>query len=457
MENVPLTTCHELSLNTLEKAVVSGLLACPNSLPDVAGWLQPEMFHHADVAFIYRAIRNLYDRGIRPDYLLTENEMRQMDSQQTDRIGGIALLEKMLVHVRPETNIPRYATEVRRQFLLRKLHEQCRLVGEKALLAESDPLELAGEMDRELLGLRELGQDSHQLQQAETLAVKAFNAHMDKREKGASLSCVKSGFKELDAIFGGMHNGELFVVGGRPGEGKTAVALHLAAYAALKGKHTCFFSLEMTYQQLMDRLFTGYAGVDPGRLRKSMLTDQDVEKMRTFLTHWKDVPLYIDFTPANSLENIRASVLLRRRQGKCDFALIDYVQLMRTFRIKNDTEDQYIGRIVTGLKALALEADIPILLLSQMNRDSERRHEKQHMPILSDLRSSGVIEQAADGVFFVYNPSKNGMEYDPKTKESYEDVLLLLVRKNRNGTYGTARIRHNKSFTFFTDYDNTIF
>ncbi len=451
------TSLQDISLLTLEKAVVCGLLVSPVSLPEVTGWLQPEMFKNPDMGFVYQALRNLYDQGIRPDYLATESEMRRMDNHRTDQLGGIAMLEKMLEYIRYETNVPLYAAEIKRQYLLRRLWSVCTETAEKALLVESDPLDLAAGAEALFLQLRELGQPAHALHDMGRLAGEAVEMHLQKREKGIDSSRIITGLNEFDALFGGMHNGELFIAGGRPGDGKTAVTLHMAIQAARRGKHTWYYSMEMNNQQMMNRIFAGYAGIEAKHLRTSYLSNEELEKMRVFTKEWEKVPLYFDYTPANTLENIRASVMLRKKQQRCDFVLIDYLQLMHTRRGKNETDDQYIGRIIIALKALALEADIPILVLSQLNRDSERRSDKWHMPLLSDLRASGAIEQAADAVFMIYRPERHGIESDPKTGEDLRNVLLLMALKHRHGRSGTARVRHNSSFTFFTDYDNRLF
>ncbi|MCD8193775.1 MAG: AAA family ATPase [Tannerellaceae bacterium] len=448
---------QEMSLLTLEKAVVCGLLVSPVSLPEVTGWLRPEMFKHPDMGFIYSAVYNLYDRGIRPDYLATEAEMRRMDNARTDQLGGIVMLERMLEQVRHEANAPLYAAEIKRQYLLRRLWSACTETAGKALLIESDPLDLAAQAEAVFLQLRELGQPAHTLHDMGTLATEAVDMHQEKLEKGIESSRVLTGLTEFDAVFGGMQNGELFIAGGRPGDGKTAVTLHMAIQAALRGKHTWYYSMEMGNQQMMNRIFAGYAGIRAEHLRTSHLSEEELEKMRTFTKEWEKVPLYFDYTPANTLENIRASVMLRVRQERCDFAVLDQLQLMRTERRKNETDDQYIGRIIIALKALALEANIPILVISQLNRDSEKRSDKWYMPILSDLRASGAIEQAADGVFIIYRPERHGIQNHPKTGEDLRSVLLLLALKHRNSRSGMARVRHNSSFTFFTDYDNTLF
>jgi len=244
------------------------------------------------------------------------------------------------------------------------------------------------------------------------------------------------------------------VEAGRPGDGKTAVAMHIAMNVAMAGKHVCFFSLEMTALQTLNRLFAGYAGIDANRLRISGANQADLGRMERLAEDFKKLPLYFDHTSGNSVANIRAQVKLQRRKKKCDLVVIDYLHLIQKERSKNETVDQAIGRIVEALKQLAQEENIPVLLLSQMNRNSVNRDGKLHLPELHDLRDSGVIEQVADCVYFVYIPLKNGVENDPVTGESLVDVGELWIKKVRNGSVGVARYRFNESYTLISNYSN---
>ncbi|MCD8262945.1 MAG: hypothetical protein LUD02_01325 [Tannerellaceae bacterium] len=272
------TSLQEMSLLTLEKAVICGLLVSPAALPEVTGWLQPVMFKNPDMGFIYSAVYNLYEQGIRPDYLATEAEMRRMDNSRTDQLGGIVMLERMLEQIRHEANVPLYAAEIKRQYLLRRLWSACTETAGKALLVESDPLDLASEAEALLLQLRELGQPQDTRHDMGTLATKAVDMHQEKREKGIESLCVLTGLNEFDALFGGVQNTELFIAGGRPGDGKTAVTLHMAIQAALRGKHTWYYSMEMGNQQMMNRIFAGYAGIKAEHLRTSHLSNEELKR-----------------------------------------------------------------------------------------------------------------------------------------------------------------------------------
>ncbi|MCD8194357.1 MAG: DnaB-like helicase C-terminal domain-containing protein, partial [Tannerellaceae bacterium] len=257
---------------------------------------------------------------------------------------------------------------------------------------------------------------------------------------------------EFDAITGGLHNGELYVGAGRPSDGKSAVALQIAMNAARAGKHVCFFSLEMTDTQIVNRLFAGQGNIDPAHLRISGLTEQEMQEMEELVEDWKTLPFYLNYTPSNNVETIRAQAMLQARKGRCDLVVVDYLHLLDMRPGKGETLEQVIARNIRALKRLANELDRPVLVLSQMNRASETRADRRHLPILSDLRDSGTIEQVADCVFFIYRPERHGVTKDENTGESLIGVGKLYIAKNRNGATGIARYRYNKSYTRITDY-----
>ena len=276
--------------------------------------------------------------------------------------------------------------------------------------------------------------------------------HRERLASGIDTMRILTGIEEFDYVTGGLYRGELTVGAGRPGDGKTAVAMQIAMNAALAGKHVCFFSLEMTALQTMNRLFAGYGGVDANHLRIDGANPADLAKMGKMADEFQNLPLYFDHTSANSVENIRAQVMLQKRKKQCDLAVVDYLHLMKMENHGKDTLDQMIGRNIQGLKQLALDADIPILVLSQMNRNSVNRADRAHIPDLHDLRDSGVIEQVADCVYFVYIPEHNGITTDEITGESLHLVGKLYIRKTRNGSTGIARYRYNESYTRITNY-----
>jgi replicative DNA helicase len=199
--------------------------------------------------------------------------------------------------------------------------------------------------------------------------------------------------------------------------------------------------------QIMNRLFTGYAGVETSRLRRETPAERDFERMQELHDRWHDLPLHIDYTAGNSAGNIRAQAMLQKKRSGCDLIVVDYLHLLEHKPAKGETLEQAIARQVRFMKRIAYEAGCPLLLLSQMNRNVENRQEKMHMPQLSDLRDSGTIEQVADCVFFVYRPDRYGITKDAETGKPLRREGKLIVAKNRNGNTGIARFCYNDTFT----------
>lgn len=445
------------SIQETEEAVVCGLLLSRNSLPEVAGWLTPEMFATPELAFIYTAILAQYDRGEKPDMITTDAEMLRTDAARYEAMNGTAFLAKGMPRMRHDENLVVYAREVKRRYVLRRMEKLFGSLQMKASAPEADCTELVGEAESALLGIRELQVVKGELIRpisriaAETLD---FHRHQMKQERTGGY--VLTGFDEFDRLTGGMHPGELFVEAGRPGDGKSAVAMQIALNAAQAGKSVCFFSLEMTEMQVMNRFYAGQAGVDASRLRISKLTAEELAGMEQLAKQWSSLPFFLDYMAVNSVENIRAQVLLRQKKGRCELIVVDYLHMLEYKHRKGETLEQVIARHVRALKALAKEANCPVLLLSQMNRASETRHDKSHMPVLSDLRDSGTIEQVADCVFFIYRPDRHGITKDERTGESLIGIAKLVVAKHRSGNIGIARIRYNTSFTKLYNYDNQL-
>ena len=175
--------------------------------------------------------------------------------------------------------------------------------------------------------------------------------------------------------------------------------------------------------------------------------------MEKMAGEFQDLPLYFDYTPANTLENIRAQVMLQKRKKQCDLVIVDYLQVMKMEKQGWENANQTVGYNIQGFKQMAQDANIPVLVLSQMNRNSMNSGDKAHIPNLHDLRDSGVIEQVADCVYFVYIPERYGITQDEVTGESLKQVGKLYIRKTRNGSTGIARYRYNESYTRITNYN----
>lgn len=440
------------SVRQVEEAVICALLSSESAIWQVAPVLKPEMFSDPLLSFIYTAIRTLNDRGEKADLVTTDIEMRCLNEKRWKEMNGIAAIHTLMMQIRHTGNLKQYVEEVKRQYMLRLLATLFTTLQTKAHSFDSSYMALIEEAESSLLELREDGIAGRQITRIGKTANDVLEMHRERLASGIDTMRILTGIEEFDYVTGGLYRGELTVGAGRPGDGKTAVAMQIAMNAALAGKHVCFFSLEMTALQTINRLFAGYGGVDANHLRIDGANPADLAKMGKMADEFQNLPLYFDHTSANSVENIRAQVMLQKRKKQCDLAVVDYLHLMKMENHGKDTLDQMIGRNIQGLKQLALDADIPILVLSQMNRNSVNRADRAHIPDLHDLRDSGVIEQVADCVYFVYIPEHNGITTDEITGESLHLVGKLYIRKTRNGSTGIARYRYNESYTRITNY-----
>lgn len=440
------------SVRQVEEAVICALLSSESAIWQVAPVLKPEMFSDPLLSFIYTAIRTLNDRGEKADLVTTDIEMHRLNEKRWQEVNGIAAINTVMTQIRHTGNLKQYVEEVKRQYMLRLLATLFTTLQVKAHSFDSSYMALIEEAESSLLELREDGIAGKQISRIGKTANDVLKMHRERLENGVDTMRIRTGIEEFDYVTGGLYKGELTVGAGRPGDGKTAVAMQIAMNAAMVGKHVCFFSLEMTALQTMNRLFAGYGGVDANHLRIDGANPDDLAKMGKMADEFQNLPLYFDHTSANSVENIRAQVMLQKRKKQCDLAVVDYLHLMKMENHGKDTVDQMTGRNIQGLKQLALDADIPILVLSQMNRNSVNRADKAHIPDLHDLRDSGVIEQVADCVYFVYIPEHYGITTDELTGESLHLVGKLYIRKTRNGSTGIARYRYNESYTRITNY-----
>ena len=345
----------------------------------------------------------------------------------------------------------------------------------KAGKVSSVPEELVDEAERLLMQFRQKTAEGAPVRTIGELAAEAVSWHY--RRFGGELEAeqVKSGLAEFDYVTGGFHNTELTIVAGRPSDGKTAVTLQMALNAARAGKSVCFFSLEMSSLQMLNRVLAGMTDVNPDHLRINKPTGRELGQLEEAALRLKDLPFYLDYTVGATVEQIRAKVLLQCRLGKCDLVVVDYLHLLGGDRRKGETQEQMVGRNVSersynnpsavmetqeqmvgrnvrALKQLALDSNCPVLTVSQMNRACEARADKAYLPVMSDLRDSGTIEQVADCVAFIYRPERYGFTRDEKTGHSLVGVGKIYIAKNRNGSTGIARFRYNPSFTRITDY-----
>lgn len=454
----------QLNLNRvnlpMEQAVIAGLLTSPDAVYDVSGRLRSEMFSHPDLRFVYEAILSLTADGKPVDMLTVETAMQQLDYTAYMRLNGLSFLSDMLLDVRTDRHIRVHADQLVRCYILRSLITSLQEKQTKALQPETDITDLLAELDTLICSLQHEMIPASTLEAAGVAARRALDdSYRRQAEKEAGVhNQIYTGVTELDRLSGGLYKGELTVLAGRPSMGKSAVALWMALNAARQGKAAAFFSVEMSKEQIVIRLLSMMSGVDGNSLRFKGTSAADRQRLEKAQKELERLPMTLEYCGSDTVEDIRAKAQTLHKQGKLNVLFVDYLNLINIVVSKNqlqETTDLALGNIVRKIKLMAEEMDIPVVLLAQMNRESERRP-APNFPVLSDLRNSGAIEQVADAVIFVYRAEKYGITHDPKTKEDLRGVGLLLLAKNRNGATGVARFRYNPAMTCLTDYDPRV-
>jgi replicative DNA helicase len=279
----------------------------------------------------------------------------------------------------------------------------------------------------------------------------AYSKRVELRKDG-KIAGITSGLLSLDKMLTGWHDSELIIVAGRPGMGKTAVAVHFALSAAASGKNVLFYTLEMNGQTLTDRMILAKSSIDATDYREGVMRETDTDEIAAARKELSGYPIFIDDTPVITTGYIRSSAKRMKKDGMCDLVIIDYLQLidMNTGVNKTFNREQQVAKTSRELKLLAKELDVPVICLSQLSRSVEGRQDKR--PVMSDLRDSGSIEQDADVIIFVYRPDY----YEKDNNNPPTNVAELKVAKQREGKTGIVPFKHNESLTKIADYSYNV-
>ena len=348
------------------------------------------------------------------------------DRGELDRVGGYTYVASLSAACPAVSGLPAYVSRVREQARLRELLLRCAEIRESVLSGES--LEVSLDRAESLvLGVR--GSQPGSLTSAKRIVGDVYETLRERSENPQAVTGVRTGFVELDRILSGMQPTDLLILAARPSMGKTAFALNVMAHAAIhRGVTTAVFSLEMSKEQLVSRLLASEARVSGSRIRTGQLREDDWSHLTKAVESVSNAPIFIDDAAAQTVGQIRAKC--RRIRG-LGLVVVDYLQLMRGGGSERNRE-QEIASISRGLKALAKEMNIPVIALSQLNRDVEKRADKR--PVMADLRESGAIEQDADVIMFLYREEV----YSPNIEN--RGVAEVLVRKHRNGATGDVKM-----------------
>lgn len=429
-----------------EASLLGGILL-RNDVLSLLDDLDEDQFYDPKHQVIFAAIRALEDQTKAIDEVTLEAQLSQMG--KLDAVGGLASLSKLALRVPTADNVVHYAQTVKDLHAVRSLMLAASEVTSKGY---EDFGDIEAYLDESEAMIFEVTQRQHKggAEKLKSLLKSVF-ASLDERFKSAGgITGVPSGFADLDERTAGFQPGELTVLAARPAMGKTSFALSIARSAAVDhGYPVLLFSLEMSSEQLAERMLCSEAKVDSTALRRGMLQRQDLTNMTYAADTLSKAPVMIDDTPGLNLRELRSSV--RRfcsdkelfKEKKFGLILIDYLQLMQGSSKGNQSREQEISEISRGLKALSKEVGCPIIALSQLNRSLESRPDKRPMP--SDLRESGAIEQDADVIMFIYRD----VIYNKETE--FPDIAEIIIGKNRHGAMGIVETHFEGRYTRFSN------
>lgn len=426
-----------------EQAVLGALLIAPESLATVAEILRPEDFYGEGHRAIYLTLREMAEAG-RPIDLLTVTEELQ-GKGLLEQVGGATYLATLAGAVPTAVHVEYYAGIVAEKGLLRSIIEACTRIASQGYEEGAESESLLDEAERMLLSLGERRQ-SRSYRSIRELLVETLEKIEQLYQRKGSVTGLPTGFTELDRITSGLQPSDLILLAARPSMGKTSLGLNIAQNVAVKsGVPVGIFSLEMSGDQVVQRLLCSEALVDQQRLRTGFLQEDDWPRLLKAATRLAEAPIFIDDTPAITLLELRSKARRLKLEHGIGLLVVDYLQLIQSGR-RMENRVQEISEISRQLKSLARELDVPVLALSQLSRAVEQRGGDRR-PLLSDLRESGSLEQDSDVVMFIYRDDY----YNEDSEE--KGVADIIIAKQRNGPVGTVKLAFLKEFTKFVNLE----
>ncbi len=432
----------------LEEAVLGAMMLEKDKLAAVIELLQPEVFYKTEHQLIFGAIHRLFGQVKPVDILTVTEELRQ--SGELELVGGPYFIAMLTNRVASSANIEFHTRIILQKYIQRELIRISSEVIKDAYEDTTDVFDLLDKAEGNLFAVSEtsLRRNVRSMQSLVKEAVAEITAGM---QHEGHLRGVGSGFTEIDRVTAGWQKSDLIILASRPGMGKTAFALTMARNVAVDFKKpVAVFSLEMSAVQLVMRLISSETEISAEKLKRGTLADYEWEQLNSRISGLIDAPLYIDDTPALTVFELRAKSRRLKAQHNIELIILDYLQLMQGTSEHKGNREQEISNISRSLKSLAKELDIPIIAISQLSREVEKRIVKK--PILSDLRESGSIEQDADMVIFIYRPEYYKVD-DETYGSSTEGVAEISIAKNRNGATKDVRLKFLARFAKFTDAD----
>lgn len=432
--STPALSPHSLEA---EAGVLGAILVRPDALFDAAAVIDGRDFFRLAHRQIFDTMLTLSSRGAPVEFITIVQELTS--ASRIDDVGGPAYLASLSNGMPRSANVAAYAGIVRDLAQKRRLIAAAQGILDAALTEHKDSSCLVDDAERAIFAVSDRGLKGSFID-GKALAAECY-AHLQDRMEGKGSHGLKTGFADFDGMTHGLQPGSLVLIAARPSMGKSAFALNVAFYAATHGAHVGFVSLEMGRKEVGERILAAEGRVDLHRLRGGRLADADYGRISQAIGQIAESRIHVDETASVSAMEVRGKARRLQAQHGLDLLMVDYLQLMQVASAEN--RNLAIADISRSLKLLARELNIPVVALSQLSRETERRGDKR--PMLSDLRDSGALEQDADLVAFLHRP-----EVYAATPDN-EGVAELIVAKQRNGPTGIARLRWVKEFTRFED------
>ena len=426
-----------------EQAVIGSMLTDRDAVISAIEVLKEEDFYREDNKTIYEAILNLYNRSEPIDIITLKAELTSMG--MFDKIGGLEYIVGLPEKVPTTANVEKYISIVKEKSELRRLIKAANEIIEQGYDPTENIDDIMNSAEKKIFNIMQ-DKDQKSYSPIKDVLIDAFTELEQLYNQKQHITGVPTGFIDLDYKTAGLHNSDLILIAARPAMGKSAFALNIATNAALKAKvPAVLFSLEMSKEQMVNRILCSEAMVDSNKVRTGKIDDDDWIKLADTMGDLSEAPIYIDDTPGISINEIRAKCRKLKLEKNIGLVVIDYLQLVQGSNKRNSSREQEISEISRSLKILAKEINVPVIALSQLSRAPEQRPD--HRPMLSDLRESGAIEQDADIVMFLYR--------DDYYNEDSEDKGLaeVIVAKHRAGSTGTVKLVWLGNYTKFANME----
>ncbi len=425
-----------------EQAVIGSMLTDKDAVMLGVEKLKPGSFYRDDNKSIFEAIMNLYNRSEPIDLITVKDELESMGL--FEKVGGMEYLALLPSKVPTTANVDKYINIVEEKSILRNLIKVANEIIELGYNPTEDIEDITSSAEKKIFDLIQ-NKSKQGYAPIKEILIESFSNLEELYNRKKHITGVPTGFNDLDEKTAGLHGSELILLAARPAMGKSAFALNIAANAAIKSDvPVAIFSLEMSKDQLVNRILSSEAFVDSNKIRTGKLEEEDWSKLAGVIGRLSNANIYIDDTPGISIMEIRTRCRKLKMEKDIGLVIIDYLQLVQGSNKRNGSREQEIAEISRSLKILAKELNVPVIALSQLSRAVESRED--HRPMLSDLRESGSIEQDADIVMFLYRD-----DYYNKDSED-KGLTEVIIAKQRAGSTGTVKLVWMGNYTRFDNF-----